>query len=144
MRVHLGWRPRPWLVAVALLAIVPATMLWAAALGDSLGLTHLLTVIPTPSNAPSRPERLLLLGTFLVAMLGLPGLAVLSGALAVLTFDLQLDRWEITARLRIPAPPWTLPQVVAVALLLVAAGLFMAMAGHLAADCLFGTDCVSA
>ena len=40
--------------------------------------------------------------------------------------------------------PNAVQQLVALVLLLVAAGLFMAMAGHLAADCLFGTDCVSA
>jgi hypothetical protein len=141
--MHLRWQPRPWLLGVALVALLPAMLLWTAAVGDSLGITHLLTALPTAANASSRPERLLLLVTFLVATLGLPGVAVLSGALAILAIDLRIARWEVTARLRFPAPSWTLPQLVALVLLLGAAALFMAMAGHLAADCLVGTDCVS-
>ena len=143
-QMHLRWQPRAWLLGVAILALLPAAAVWGAAVGDSLGITHLLTALPTPSEASSRPERLMLLATFLVTTLGLPVLAVLAGALAILALELQVFRWEMTARLRLPALPWTVQQLVALVLLLVAAGLFTAMAGHLAADCLFGTDCVSA
>jgi hypothetical protein len=63
--------------------------------------------------------------------------------LATVSFDLRIARWEITASLRLPAPPWTLPQLVAAALLVVGVILFLAMAEHLAADCVFATDRVS-
>ncbi|HLZ30009.1 MAG TPA: hypothetical protein VKV73_22025 [Chloroflexota bacterium] len=76
-------------------------------------------------------------------MLVLPVLAVLSSVLATISFDLQIAKWEITARMRLPAPPWTLAQLAAVILLLLGAALFVAMAGHLAADCVFGADCIS-
>lgn len=143
MQLHLRWQPRPWLLSVALLTLTPVVLLWGAALGESLGLTHLLTALPTPSNVASRPERLVLLASFLTVTMGLPLVGVLAGGLAILAIELQVVRWEITARLRLAAPPWTLTQLAALVLLLAAAGLFMAMAGHLAADCLFGTDCVS-
>ena len=140
--LRLRRQPHPWLVSVALAALVPAIALWATAMADSLRITHLLTVLPVPATATSRPERLLLLGTFLTVMLVFPLVAVLSGVLATISFDLRITEWEITARLRLPRPPWTLPQLVASILLLVAAILFVAMAGHLAADCVFGTDCM--
>jgi len=143
VRFHLRWQPRPWLLSLALVALAPAAVLWAAALADTLGITHMLSGLPIPAAATSRPERLLLLGTFLSAMLVLPLVAVLSGVLATIAFELQVADWEITARLRLPVPPWTLPQLVAGTLLVLGALLFLAMAGHLAADCLFGTDCMS-
>jgi hypothetical protein len=62
--------------------------------------------------------------------------------LATLSFDLRITNWEITARVRLPAPPWTLSQLIVGVLLLIAVVLVLAMAGHLAADCVFGTDCV--
>lgn len=74
-------------------------------------------------------------------MLVLPIVAVLAGALATISFELRIINWEITASLRLPTPPWTLTQVAAGLVLVVGAILFAAMAGHLAADCLFGTDC---
>jgi hypothetical protein len=80
---------------------------------------------------------------FLTVMLALPLAAALLGALATVAFELRIASWEITARLRLPVPPWTLPQVVAVTLLVLGAMLFLAMAGHLAADCFFGTDCAA-
>jgi hypothetical protein len=52
----------------------------------------------------------------------------------------QSIRWANAARG--PAPPWTLRQLLVAVLLLGAMILFIAMAGHLAADCMFGTDCV--
>jgi hypothetical protein len=135
---------------------VPAAALWFAALADSLGLTRILAMLPVPATATSRPERLLLLsmaiekltwplpallGTALSIMLVLPIVAVLAGALATISFELRIINWEITATLRLPTPPWTLAQLAAGVLLLVSAVLFAAMAGHLTADCLFGTDC---
>ena len=140
--LRLRWQPRPWLVLVALFALVPAIALWATAMADSLGITHLLTVLPVPATATNRLERLLLLGTFLTVTLVFPLLAVLSGVLATISFDLRITEWAITASLRLPRPAWTLPQLGATILLLVAAILFVAMAGHLAADCVFGTDCM--
>jgi hypothetical protein len=128
---------------MTLVALTPAMAVWVAALADSLGITHLLNQLPAPTTAASRPERLLLLDTFLTVMLVFPLLAALSSVLAVVSFDLRIASWEITASLRLPVPPWTVPQLVAAALLVVAAILFVAMAGHLAADCVLGTDCVA-
>ncbi len=127
---------------VSLVALVPAAALWAAALADSIGLTHLLAYLPVPAAGTNRPERLLLLDTFLAVTLVLPLLAVLSGVLATASFDLRISDWEITARVRLPAPPWTPRHLLVAVLLLVGAALFVAMAGHLAADCLLGTDCL--
>jgi len=143
MPLHLRWQPRPWFVFLAITALAPSAFLWLAALANSLGITHVLTLLPAPAAATSRSERLLLLDAFLTVMLVLPVVAVLSSVLATISFDLQITRWEITARLRLPAPPWTLAQLAAVVLLLLGAALFVAMAGHLAADCVFGADCVS-
>ena len=141
--LHLHWQSRPSLVFLALAALLPATVLWAAALANSLGITHLVAYLPAPATATSRPERLLLIDAFLTLTLALPLLAVLSGLLATVSFDLRITSWEITAKLRLPSPPWTLVQLAAAALLLLGSLLFLAMAGHLAADCVFGTDCVS-
>ena len=141
MPLLLRWRPRPWLTPFAFLALVPAAALWVAALADSLGLTRTLAMLPVPATATSRPERLVLLATFLSVMLVLPTVAVLAGALATISFELRIINWEVTANLRLPTPPWTLTQVAAGLLLLVGAVLFAAMAGHLAADCMFGMDC---
>jgi hypothetical protein len=127
---------------VALVALLPATALWAAATADSLGITHMLNTLPVPTTAISRPERLLLLHAFLTVTLALPLVAVLSGVLATVSFDLRITNWEITARVRLPAPPWTPAQLIVAVLLLIAVLFFTAMAGHIAADCLFGTDCV--
>ena len=141
MLLRLRWQPRPWLTPLAFIALVPAALLWVAALADSLGLTRTLAILPTPATATSRPERLLLLATFLSVMLVMPIVAVLAGALATMSFELRIINWEITASFRLPSPPWALRQVAAGLLLLAGAVLFAAMAGHLAADCLFGTDC---
>jgi hypothetical protein len=77
--LHLRWQPRPWLLSVALLVLVPAIALWVSAISDSLGITHVLASLPLAVTATSRPERLLLLGTFLTVMLVFPLLAVLLG-----------------------------------------------------------------
>jgi len=129
-------------MVVALIALVPVATLWMAALADSLGITHVLTALPGPATATSRPERVLLLCIFLTVVLVLPLLAALSGVLATISFDLRVANWVVTASLRLPAPPWNMAQLTAAALLVVGAALFLAMAGHLAADCVFGTDCV--
>lgn len=143
MQLHLRWLPRPWLVCVTLIALLPAMLLWAGALADSLGITHLLAGVPVRATATTHAERLLLVDTFLTVTLALPLLAVLASVLAIISFDLRIANWEVTARLRLPAPPWTLAQLASVALVLLGAILFVAMAGHLVADCVFGTDCVS-
>jgi hypothetical protein len=141
--LHLRWQPRPWLVSVALVALLPAMALWAAALADSFGIAHVLAAFPAPATATSRPERLLLVDTFLTVTLVLPLLAGLSAVLAMISFELRIAGWEMTVSLRLPSPPWDLQQVVAALLLLIGAALFIAMAGHLAADCLIGSDCVA-
>ena len=142
MPLHLQWQPRPWLMFVALAALIPAAALWGAALADSLGITHLLIYVPIPSTAPSRPERLLLLDAFFTVTLVLPFFAAVSSVLATVAFDLRITSWEVAARVRLPAPPWALRHLLVAVLLLGAMILFIAMAGHLAADCMFGTDCV--
>src|ERR1051326_4241050 len=140
--MHLRWHSRPWLLFLSLVALAPAAMLWAAALANSVGI-HLLAYVPAPATAATRAERLLLLDAFLAVTLVLPLLAVISGVLAVAHFDLRITGWEITARVRLPAPPWTLRHLAVAVLLLVGTAVFLAMAGHLAADCVLGTDCVS-
>ena len=104
MPLHIQWQPRPWLVFVALAALIPAAALWGAALADSLGITHLLIYLPIPSTAPSRPERLLLLDAFFTVTLALPFFAAVSSVLATVAFDLRITSWEIAARVRLPAP----------------------------------------
>ena len=141
MPLLLRWYPRPGLAFLAVVALVPTALLWGAALADALGLTHLLNALPVPATASIRSERLLLLTMFLAVMLLFPLIAALSGFLATIAFELQVANWEISARLRLPAPPWSKSQLLAVALLALGALLFMAMAGHLAADCVFGNDC---
>jgi hypothetical protein len=143
MPLQFQWQPRPWLMFVALGALLPAMALWAAAMGDSLGITHVLPYLPVPASAISRPEHLLLLDLFLTVTVAFPLFAVLSGVLATVSFDLRITSWEITAHVRLPAPPWSLRQLLVAVLLLIAVMLFLAMAGHLAADCVFGTDCAS-
>jgi hypothetical protein len=140
--LHLRWQSRPWLASLAFAAVAPAVAIWAVALANSLGIAHILALLPAPSAATSRPERLLLMDAFLTMTLVLPLVAVLAGVLATISFDLRITNWEITASVRLPVPPWTLAQLAAIVLLLVGATLFVAMAGHLAADCVFGTDCV--
>jgi hypothetical protein len=140
--LQLHWQPRRWLLILTLVALVPAIVVWAAALASSLGIAPLLTALPTPATVPSRIERLVVLDTSLTVMLVLPLLAVLASVLATIAVDLEITRWEVTARLRLPAPPWTLAQVAATLFLIVGVGLFAAMAGHLVTDCIFGTDCI--
>ena len=88
---------------------------------------------------------LLLLATALSVMLVFRILAALAGALATISFELRIVNREITARLRLPTPPWTLAQVTAgSAPWWGQYSSLAAMVGHLAADCLFGTDCFPA
>jgi len=110
--------------------------------GDSLGITHVLFYLPLPSAAPTRPERLLLLDAFFTVTLALPFFAAISSLLASVAFELRLTSWEVALRVRLPAPPWSLRQLLMAVLLLGAVTLFVAMAGHLVADCMFGADCV--
>src|SRR5207249_3145256 len=39
VQLRLRWQPRPWLLAVTLLALAPAAAVWTVALANSLGLT---------------------------------------------------------------------------------------------------------
>ena len=49
---------------------------------------------------------------------------------------------DVSARVRLPAAPWRLHQLLAAIPLAFGAVLFVAMAGHLAADCVLGGDCL--
>jgi hypothetical protein len=144
MPLHLRWHPTPILAPLAVLATLPALLIWAAAVVQSVGVGHPLDALPVPAAAATRPDRLLLLGTFLAVTLGDPLAAFLLGVLAVVDAEIHVEHWEITARLRPPAPPWRWLQLLTLLLLALGAVLFLAMAGHLAADCLLGGDCASA
>jgi hypothetical protein len=139
LRVH--WRAVPLLVPLAVVAMLPAMLVWAAALATALGLGQPLASLPTPGQAATRLERLLLLGTFWAITLAGPLAAAVLGVLAVVEVELVVDGWDVRLRLRLPAPPWRGRQLIALLLVGLASVLFVAMAGHLAADCLLGADC---
>ena len=139
--LHFRWRATPSLALVAVLATTPAILLWAAALAGSLGFGHPLEALPAPAAAPTRLDRLLTLGIFLAVTVGGPLLAFVLSALAIADAEVRVEHWEISARLRVPAPPWHLAQLLALLLLVAGALLFAAMVGHLAADCLLAGDC---
>jgi hypothetical protein len=131
------------LLPLALLAVLPAVLLWAAAIAQSIGLGHPLDRLPAPASAATRLDRLLLLGAVWMLSLGGPLAAFAGSLLALVDAELRVEPWELSARLRLPAPPWERSQVTALLLLALGALLFAAMAGHLAADCLLGGDCPS-
>jgi hypothetical protein len=143
MLLHLRWRAAPVLVPLALLAALPALLVWAAALAQVFGAGHPLAGLPTPSSATTRLERLVLLGTYWCVTLGGPAIAFTLGLLALIDAELHVEGWEITGRVRLPPPPWCWPQALGMLVLLIGGVLFLAMAGHLAADCVLGSDCVA-
>jgi hypothetical protein len=81
------------------------------------------------------------LAVFWAITLGGPMLALLAGGAATLDAELRIEHWEVSGRVRIAAPRWTGYRLLALGVVAVAALLFIAMAGHLAADCLIGGDC---
>jgi hypothetical protein len=138
---HLRWRAAPRLLVLALVAALPTLLVWVAAIGQSVGLGRPLDLLPIPAAAPTRLDRLLLLGTVWLLTLGCPLAAFVLGVLGLVDAELHIAAWEITVRVRLPAPPWSWLSLLALLLIGVSAALFAAMAGHLAADCLLGGDC---
>ena len=53
MLLDLRWRAVPFLIPLALVAALPAVLIWCAALIQSLGLGHPLDSLPVPSAAPT-------------------------------------------------------------------------------------------
>jgi hypothetical protein len=136
----IGWRAVPLLIPLGMVALLPALMIWVAALIGSVGLASPLNALPKPAAA-TLFGRLVLLAIFWAVTLVGPLVAAVLGTFAAVDAELRIEHWEISARVRLPAPPWTGYQLVAVVLLVVGALLFVAMAGHLAADCMLGGDC---
>jgi hypothetical protein len=139
--IELRWRAVPFLVPLGILALLPAVAIWVAALVGSVGLASPLDALPKPATAATPFERLALLAIFSIVTLGGPLAAAVLGAFAAVDAELRIERWEISARVRLPAPPWTGSRLPALVLLAVGAVLFLAMAGHLTADCVLGGDC---
>jgi hypothetical protein len=140
MFAHVRWQPVPRLLLLAALALGPALTLWSAAIGEALGigrpLSQLASVLPT-SRGPHFAGFVILHGLTLVG----PLMAGALSALALVEAELHLEDWEISGRVRLPAPPWRPVHLVAGLLLGLGGLLFCMAAGYLAADCLFGGDC---
>jgi hypothetical protein len=140
--IELRWRAVPFLIPLGVVALLPALVIWMAAFIGSLGIGFSLDALPKPVASPTLLIRLMWLGIFWAATLGGPLAAVVLGAFGAIDAELRIEHWEISARVRLPAPRWRLHQLLAVVLLAFGALLFVAMAGHLAADCVFGGDCL--
>ena len=136
MPIELRWRPIPPLVLAAIVLLLPAAAVWVAALASALGL-----VSGAPDFGlvalPLAQRRLI----FWALTLLLPAGAGVAAALGVLGGVVRAEGYELSARLALPRPPLGLGQVLGLLILVAAAGLFVAMAGHLAADCILGGDC---
>jgi len=135
MEIAIRWRSYPPLFAVSALTLLPAATVWAAALLQAARLGHPLDqLVAPPATAVAR-----------LAFVGLltlgPALAALAGFLAIVDLETTIGHWELGLRLRLPSPPWSGVQVAALLSCALAALLFAAMTGHLAADCFFGGDC---
>ena len=139
--VDLRWRAVPFLVPLGVVALLPALVIWAAAIVGSLGFAYPLTLLPAPAAASSGVERLTRLVIFWAITLGGPLVAFVAGAAAAVDAELRVEPWEVSVRIRVPAPLWTGYRLLALALVAVAGILFIAMAGHMAADCILGGDC---
>lgn len=139
--IELRWRAVPLLVPLGILALLPALAIWVAALVASVGLASRFDELPKPASAATPLERLTLVAIFSIVTLGGPLVAAVLGAFAAVDAELRIEHWEVTARVRVPAPPWTGSRLLALVLVAVGAVLFMAMAGHLTADCVLGGDC---
>lgn len=140
MLAHLRWQPAPKLLAFAALAVAPALILWSAALGEAIGVGRPLSELSSVLPVARGPYivRFAILHT--ITLLG-PLMAGALGALALVEAELRVEDWEVSGRVRLPRMPWSGVQVLALLLLALGGLLFLMMAGHLAADCLFGGDC---
>ena len=136
MIASLRWHAAPRLLWLVPLTLIPALAIWAAAIVESLGLGR-----PLSSFASLIPATHLGHALELGVTVGGPLLAAALCLLALAEAEVRLGEWEIAARLRLPAPPWSRAQVVAGLLFAIGALLFLAMTGHLAADCVLGGDC---
>jgi hypothetical protein len=130
------WRPVPGMAVVGLALVAPAAAVWALALAHGAGLGPPLEAVPF-ATAPLATRRLV----FLAMTLAAPALAAACGALAVLGGEVRTDAHDVVVRLALPRPPLSWAETVGLVVLIGAAGLALAMGGHLAADCLFGADC---
>lgn len=110
-------------------------------MAQSLGLGTALIGLPTPAAAANRLDRLILLATFWVVTLGGPLIGAGLGLLAVVDAELRIREWDVSARMRLPTQSGHPGLRVALILVGISALLFVGMAGHLAADCLLGSDC---
>src|ERR1051326_841799 len=117
MGVELRWRAIPSAVPLGILALLPALAIWLAALIGSMAGTHPLDALPTPAAAVSQSERLMRLLVFWAITLGGPMVTLIAGAAAAVDAELRIEHWEISARFRLPAPPWTGYRLVAVAMI---------------------------
>jgi hypothetical protein len=140
--IELRWRAVPLLIPLGVVALLPALVIWSAAIVASLGIGFSLDALPKHVASPTLVARLTWLAVFWAATLGGPLAAVVLGAFGTLDAELRIEHWEISARVRLPAPPWRLHQLLAAILLAFGTVLFVAMAGHLAADCVLGGDCL--
>jgi hypothetical protein len=132
MLLHVRWQATPRLVPLAVVTALPAVVLWTAALVEALGVGRPLNLLaPTPA-----------IGRVLAAILVVgPLLAAGAAALALADAEVRVEHWELTARLRMPPPPWRAQDLIAAVVLVLGGVLFVAMAGHLAADCALAGDC---
>ena len=140
--IELRWRAVPFLIPLGVVALLPALVMWMAGFVASLGIGYPLDALPKPAASPTLLARLTWLAIFWAATLGGPLAAVVLSAFGAIDAELRIEHWEISARVRLPAPPWRLHQLLVVLLLAFGAVLFVAMAGHLAADCVLGGDCL--
>src|SRR5438067_10268857 len=112
MFAHVRWQPVPHLLLFASLALGPALTLWSAAIGEAMGigrpLSQLASVLPT-SRGPHFVGFVVLHSLTLVG----PLMAGALSALALVEAELRLEDWEISGRVRLPAPPWGAAQLVA-------------------------------
>lgn len=68
-----------------------------------VGVNHRRISVICVTNIP--PQGWRTLATFWAVILGGPAAASLLGALAGVEAELRIENWEISARLRLPAPP---------------------------------------
>ena len=131
----LRWCPHPWMMAAAVASLLPTLLVWAAALGEEIGLRGLMprveAVLPPPDAA--LPVRIAV-GWSLTMIL--PMLAALLSFLAYVHMELQVCRGEIRGALRFPTPMLRPAPLLAAAVVLLGIALAALMAGHLLADCL--------
>ena len=120
---RLAWRATTKVLVVVPPLLLPAALLWSAALVQYLGLAHPLDAV-AESGAPPPFGRL----AFLAVVGGFPALAGLLCLLALVSLEIRLEGWDVHATLHLPRPPWRFAQLCAAALLL-ASALFIAGIG---------------